>query len=1251
MTSIFTKSTSKGTRISTPSPVPRGSGAISGITSAGTLNQNSLATVLTSSAQSNPQTSGLSAQLQKSKPLNNKLYASTATPKLLRSFTIDESLNFFEPTDASGTSTTISAYDTVVGISSLKPEIISLADFIPLYEDNGLVKTPAGNSIDLKQSALLISASEALKTIQSLPNTEKDALIAKLEQNRVEINEFCKKISGSALNIFEIIELFKRDADFRAYTSISTYQTLGAEYKKEVDLPPVPTEILFAKSTDIQNWTNTKTWVRACLELKEVLKFGLPNGLLSDNPSPAPSFKTSSALSLYRDPYTLLSPQDGLTSVSSTMPKFGFKNKQSSTDDFASARTVTDQASFNQFVSDISSLFNPPTKSSTPSIFNSYLKGDAKTQEISTHIARMCYVLSKEYLFSKKLKDVKGEAFTKWKTKAAYPGALENTGNYEFWDYTIGQAGRDITDVPVQLGGTNFSAINLAQTQETFTNVLNNQQSTAEVLAFENNYVVDNLNTVRPNVVMTPGSYFYLESSLRSLAIQQNVIPQNLNNFDQKLEDFTAFFDTLRKELTFKSPNPRNIGEFINASETVSPNVFPLEDPITLFRQITNLVLIQNDLLDRKNSKSLIKGTTKNFGPALLREATVNRSILPLLFIYTTGIMNQDFDTTVATKTTNFTEETFNLGSQAGVDNLPETTTNITYKEKIVKLLVETLAKRANVNALSSSGKYYKLEDIEKELYDKDSETYAFFEMVSTAMKNLLIPVLYGGTDADAYSQSAPGLNRQDYYTWYSSISRTSLFCGIFELICYMVNLATDEIFGTTVGNLFYIAKIRDLKEVVLIANAGSNKQVFYAKEFETVIPAIEAKLWEENRSFKLYVEKFYYFLKRLKKATGNFIDQFKPGSYASPLQARTLFDAVNEAIPDPAIRQLLMSKEQLALVRSKLLYIIDRTNTSYSSAVKDNVYLKTSTPNPYLDLFLPLEDTHFCAWEYLLKDFFNKQMYRRSAGFNKKIASIALPQGLVRRLSRVNAAQYGVGTNRLANVIKVNIYRKDELRPGLVHKPLSFYFDVDKYPKRILNNYIKGTKEYTAGPDAYAVSVGAYDSKASSLYDKILTSNQKQQLYDNHETSFKLEEYLKFMTSAFFDEQRYHQYDLIKGTIESEFEKFKKSIGLSATDSSNDPSAKYYDEENLLSNMNELKRNLITPKKYDRVFHVIFDPDDFQVDATQTTKKDLELFKDVLKKNVNENEAVYARQQTRSGDISFDSYYIEVETVAQKVQ
>lgn len=222
------------------------------------------------------------------------------------------------------------------------------------------------------------------------------------------------------------------------------------------------------------------------------------------------------------------------------------------------------------------------------------------------------------------------------------------------------------------------------------------------------------------------------------------------------------------------------------------------------------------------------------------------------------------------------------------------------------------------------------------------------------------------------------------------------------------------------------------------------------------------------------------------------------------------------------------------------------------------------------------------------------------------------------------------------------------------------------------------------------------------------LTNNEKLQIYANHTKSFLAEEYLRWLTDTRFDEARYYKYSNFAGLtlVEQQYGAYLKYLGTSSTNQAGgaggvatnnsvsfldplsqqtytlalgkisnsnvgsgasaavktsgqltrnseknfnlnlDPTMKlFFQSETILSDENlELQKKSVIPKKFDRIFNVIFDPDDFEVDGTVggDTLNKAEASGLIVKQG-----GVYKHRDTTVDDVTFDEYFATIEPYA----
>jgi hypothetical protein len=226
------------------------------------------------------------------------------------------------------------------------------------------------------------------------------------------------------------------------------------------------------------------------------------------------------------------------------------------------------------------------------------------------------------------------------------------------------------------------------------------------------------------------------------------------------------------------------------------------------------------------------------------------------------------------------------------------------------------------------------------------------------------------------------------------------------------------------------------------------------------------------------------------------------------------------------------------------------------------------------------------------------------------------------------------------------------------------------------------------------------------SIYGNFLADWQKLEIYANHSISFLSEEYLRWFTDCKFDETRYINYSQLTNTLENVETQYNRYLSLvresSLTDSlqtgdtgSNFVAAQFFDpvsgqsfqipvnkpkflsrtttlrnaneaqktyvipmdksirtyfaNETLMSDTNLYRRRITYPKKFDRVFTIIVDPDDFVIDNSITSEETLNTLKElgVVTGGYNDNnelENPFKLRNTGLGDVSMDEYFVTVE-------
>jgi len=1150
------------------------------------------------------------------------------------------------------TNQAVEPFEVSTGITSDSPEILAFSDFIPVYDDQGNLNK-VGQFFQAKQDSKLISANYS---ISSAINS--DLLISSSDETKLQIKNFCNDFGK---NIDDLISSFlkvKRSLDCRSpfddqnlkLAKLSKDNSNSLDGKNSIDVSPISIENLLFDSTvnNIANWTPTKVWIQSCLELKESFKNGTSGPLLSAGI--IPPVQTTA---LYSSPYNIA------PSNSSVVKKFNFNDKQETTPVFTDIPDkITPVTGDSEIYQKIKSLFLQN------GIFNkSYF---SSTDNIAESISRLSYILCKEYAFSTKMN-------TTILSEYGYvPDSIGGNGNLKVWDYLFGQTGVDITDISSSPLGGGKSLISLSQSIEA---------DATEVLSFEDNYIKDNIGTKRPNAVLTPGTYYYIESSVNSSADGFDV--SRINSYLAKLTSTTNMLEMLKSNLAFKidvipyttptqkalssvpgssniltkknvgirnesySPAPRldalpsaSSTSTTNSSSSSSKSVnfaeieASLSNPISLLRFLENKILAGSDLLIRTSGGPRSRsGASPNTTAAtdvsglIISAAVKDPELMSLLFMHQSCLARptKNIDTIISTLVETFVnkiKEKCSKSSDYGqvseeslkfvlMNNPPGAYSNMQILLNIA-------------NCLNSLNVYF------NKLEESTSITGKFFLSGNNADKSI------------------------DKKSFYSGIQKTTYLAAIFELCCLLVHSANFEeiksissAYSGDIPPVESVFRIEKTLNPVIPNNRASTIQSVRTPtdvvtlQYDKTIVECEQLLNDYNLDFLKRINRFYAFIFSLQKDLESLRNRLAP-DLTNFAQYGNFLKIANDIIQDSNLTRLLMSEEQLLLIRSKLFDIQKRSSDSYSSPIKQSIpYFLNLKDNQKVENFLPIEDVHLVSWNLFLKSFLTSAGFRERDGFNKKIISVGIPQKICRRLW-TSASSLKGSSDRKNKLVKINLYKVNALKPELVYLPLKYFFDLGRFQTRVLQHFIDSgfsisgnqnfelknipiLKSKTKSEMSPSDSFSLINNQLDSFNDYALSDKEKAALINNHSISFLMEEYLRYISGTPFDENRYYKYEMLNQS--------PSSTGVLGS-SNVDPSVeKFFSEETFLIDLDQLKKSLITPRKFDRVFHIIFDPDDFQIDEMLTSSEAISKYNaDKIKR-------------ATSDEITFDKYYAAIET------
>lgn len=1196
--------------------------------------------------------------------------------------------------------TSTNPYDISTGIISESPEIVAFTDFIPIYKNDGSL-TDFGQLLQSKQDSMFVNAKSSINSIIGL--IEAGVIDDKIKDNKKFLFDFFDLYGKDVNKLLFDLDAIRKKFDIRYPLDPNTLQMMGfgPTSKNFYGAPFTVEEFLVSNKSITKNWTATKTWLQVCMNLKKSLREGAP---LTFTALPPPNFSQDITLK-YKDAYSLVVDNDTKSHFSySTISADKVPNMFGQNSDVVSILSTDNEATLDTYINRIQKSFSTFWDFS---IFNQPFYSE--NTSIDDAIARLSYLISKEFTYSAKLKKEFSSILP------TYGYALSNSdSNKSVWDSLIGQIGKDITDInPVPLGNGN-SMVSLSQFIE---------PGGTEVLTFEDKYISDNIGT-RNTGVMTPGTYYYLESALNSQA--NGFDTARISSLTTRLKTSLNLVNSVIDNLSFKkTPAPYGTlkeraesiiappesgdtldvwsltggtSDYPDSKSEVIPDTFFLSNPLTLIRKIQEIFIAGSDLSIRDPGPRLWTGGAANkpsdLSPLLISAAMddastspENSNLLALMFFHIVmiirgwgfGLSNIDSNNNDVNTPDPFGDGN---GSFASVDTLTKTIEKIKLRLKN-NFIVDPASNKEYDNKSKT--------EIEFSLFDK------LLELDGPGNKFLMLSKMYNFIrtideilyTSGIYGDIAPGQGEEK--TVYSGVSRTAYMMSIFLLCCLVIHAANPERI-TKIKNAESFNQKLGLSgpmpmQVVLFYNpvlkisagaADSSKASFgedkaaSEKETKTSKPYTALVLDQTlNKSENLIYSYNNRFLKKL-----NTIKSFITTLHTRLTNLKTNLDSpaynsfltkTNQILQDPVQTRRLMTQEQMSLVAASISDLRQRLSENYASPVKDVVPYFDKLKQKSVDNLLPIEDLQIAPWALFLKQFFKDGEYGESKGWNKKIVSVGIPQQMYRRL-KVDASSLSSSTLR-NNIVTINVYRVDTLRPDLIHLPIKFLFDLRRYSTKNLTNFLdaadimNGKKQVdfskipfieTTSADGETKIVSSFDE---SFKDLSLTTLEKQKLYQNHLLSQIMEEYIRFVSDISFSENAYNEYAAISAIDETEVDRFMLStIKKNPLNSLNPSIEKFFYKNSLLKNdLNAYIRKVILPKKFDRVFHVVFDPDDFFVNVDPVTGTSPQILQQYKNQRVVQEVSInspggaagitqFQRVITNKNQVTFDKYFVALE-------
>ena len=1193
--------------------------------------------------------------------------------------------------------TNVEPFNALIGINADKLEIIALTEFLPCYSDEKLNKT--GQFFQAKQDALLVSCADGLINVFNLIKKQKDleetnqiTIKKSLDFDKRSIYDFCDIIDINISSFLAVIENTKSSFNFKTDFSkvINDIKNLPQEFK---DISSIDELTNVLTSTERQSWTATKTWLQMCLELKEALKHGtfLKDGLF------VPSNDTRIAKS--NDAYSI-------SDMSNVNIRFGFNSTQR---DYISLfdgnLNITDATSLNVLKSLLTDVFTKQA-SSILNVSMASLIGSSR-EEKSKSIAKLSYLISRELHYSTELRRLR-LSNSDIASEYGYDGSnLDKAGNISFWDAIIGKSGKDITEIPTNPLSLN-SLTSLAQRIESAAG------KKYEILTFENAYINDDVNSTSQTArtaTMTPGTTYYIDGALTPKTFFKSPAAESFKtDVSTALNSLKDLFSS-RGESSYQTQNvssnflfnnefPRSINEIVGmplppreglefqASAQQSTNVDSATDlsykninkiiknPLRLIRFLENKLLTANFLT--RTSLPSDSDSSMDFSAPIISFALndidrVNKdgnNLLSLIYIY------------VLAKTDAFIKQNDNKSTNNNTDLI---------LTEIKKYFIEYSTQQQS----TSNNTTQEFKNVPLNKIDAADLTLNTLNKIAIILASIAIEFRKTDSEFDAVDATInPFANvikfdssNNTIKSFYSGIQKESIMSLIFFLCCLMINEVNHQRIESVVQNFndrgYYFKTIKvktyDKSSVIwtdvddyyigdTLMSYGYQSSNIYA--YDDIISQAEVKIYKEITDLKKMSSWFVCYLTILENNLNNFISEFQDDKNFST----KVWAPISLVIGNDDLAEQILNVEQLNLIKAKLSYMKTRLSTTYDSGLKQLTPYFVSLKNEdkqILNSILPLEDLHIASWNFLLKDYLNKPKLNSDAASNLKILSVGVPHKLYQTLQKPTEASNSGGSKPSQNLVSINVYLIDHLRPTLIHKPKKFIFDLKKFPIRVLNYYLDEAL-VTLNPDNQSIgsqysdlksikylpflnlqdfqsvsdltTVNIIDEGSQRYLDAGLEVEQIEQLKTNHIDSIFFEEYLRFTSGVSFDEHSFFNFDKKAKSIDASMIRIPV----------NTRGALEYFKNTIFIGTDEIKKMLVMPKKFDRVFHVAFDPDDFEIDTTYDEFGNINIIdyyvqQGIIVKIANLDDSPvdeYKRAVTSNSNVEFNSYHVVLESI-----
>lgn len=304
-------------------------------------------------------------------------------------------------------------------------------------------------------------------------------------------------------------------------------------------------------------------------------------------------------------------------------------------------------------------------------------------------------------------------------------------------------------------------------------------------------------------------------------------------------------------------------------------------------------------------------------------------------------------------------------------------------------------------------------------------------------------------------------------------------------------------------------------------------------------------------------------------------------------------------------------------------------------------------------------------------------------ADIRTKIISVGIPGGFSKQLSdRVQQSAINENTfrDKQFDVVAINVYKRDARFDDIVFKPQTFLFDLSLFPdsdfsylqprenetfSRILQRARVRDLEQFSGFYSGAPTFRTIENIVNDDKYNFIPSAQKTELIRNHIQSSILQTYIRLLTGLRIEESTFTVRSVNRGSnFNQEFqnlvlkylkEDLRKTIpNKPIMDILEDPNV---DDESkdilrlftfggVIFEPTTFRNKVVTPKLFDRVFHIAFNTEQFEIDLELTNET--QAGKNAMSQNFVQERLIvnggrtYLRTKERN-ELAFEDYFVSI--------